>query len=62
MTTRKNKSTVEEVEYTPSIEDLNIAELTKDETRWIIPPESTLRLYVKFFSKVPGNFESNLTF
>lgn len=59
---RKDKSKVEEPEYVPSIEGLNIAELSKEETRWIIPPESTLRLYVKFFSKVPGNFESNLTF
>lgn len=41
---------------------MNIAELSKEETRWIIPPETTLKLYVKFFSKVPGNFESNLTF
>jgi hydrocephalus-inducing protein len=61
-TIRKDKTKVEEVEYIPSVEDLNIAELNKDETRWVIPPESTLRLYIKFFSKVPGNFESTLTF
>jgi hydrocephalus-inducing protein len=28
----------------------------------VIPPETTLRLYVKFFSKKGGNFDSTLTF
>lgn len=36
--------------------------MTKEETRWIIPAETTLKLYVKFFSKTSGSFESNLTF
>lgn len=43
-------------------EDVNPNDLTKEETRWIIPAETTLKLYVKFFSKTPGNFESSFTF
>lgn len=31
-------------------------------TRWVIPPETTLKLYVKFFTKLQGTFESLLTF
>jgi hydrocephalus-inducing protein len=41
---------------------VNLADLTKDDSRWIIPAETTLKLYVKFFSKTSGSFESSLTF
>jgi hydrocephalus-inducing protein len=39
-----------------------VENLTKDETRWIIPAETTLKLYVNFFSKKPGQFDSVFTF
>lgn len=44
------------------VDDLNESDIIKTDTRWVIPPESTLRLYVKFFSKTSGTFESNLAF
>jgi hypothetical protein len=29
---------------------------TTEETRWVIPPETTLKLLVKFYSKTQGIF------
>jgi len=34
----------------------------KEQTRWIIPPNSVLTLLVRFFSKVVGSYETTLTF
>lgn len=42
--------------------DLNEDDLIKNDTRWVIPAETTLRLYVRFFSKTSGKFESNMAF
>jgi hydrocephalus-inducing protein len=39
-----------------------LEDLVKEQTRWIIPPNSVLTLLVRFFSKVVGSFESTLTF
>ena len=61
-TLRKDKTKVEQSEVVLPPEDVYISELTKDDSRWIIPAETTLKLYVKFFSKTSGSFESNLTF
>ena len=42
--------------------DITEADMVKTDSRWIIPAETTLRLYVKFFSKSPGSFESTIAF
>lgn len=61
-TIRRAQPKAEETEVIIPVDDLNEADITKADTRWVIPPESTLRLYVKFFSKTSGTFDSNLTF
>ena len=39
-----------------------LEDLIQNQTRWVIPPNSSLTLVVRFFTKVTGSFESNLTF
>jgi hydrocephalus-inducing protein len=52
----------EEQPEKPVKPEYKLEDLVKEQTRWIIPPNSVLTLLVRFFSKVTGNFESNLTF
>ena len=61
-TFRRGQSKIEEPEVVIPVVDLNEADISNAETRWVIPPETTLRLYVKFFSKKAGSFESIVTF
>ena len=61
-TVKKGQSKIEEPEVAAPVLDITETDLSNSETRWVIPPETTLRLYAKFFSKRPGTFESTLTF
>ena len=42
--------------------DVNIEEHTEKKARWIIPAKKKITLYIKFFTTVPGNYESILDF
>lgn len=53
---KKNKTKIEAEPDGPVVVEVVPEGLSKDETRWVIPPETTLKLYVKFFSKLQGNF------
>ena len=51
-----------EPEAAQNVPEVNVEDLTKNESRWVVPPETTLTLYVKFFSRSQGSFDSFLTF
>jgi len=36
--------------------------MTKDQTRWVLEPKESKKLYVKFFSKKVGSFSQTLKF
>ena len=58
----KNLKEEAEQEAPAPIPEVNVEDLVKGETRWVIPAEQTLTLYVKFFSRFQGNYDSLLTF
>ena len=39
-----------------------LPEMTKDQTRWVLGPKESRKLYVKFFTQNTGNFQQNLKF